>query len=637
MNGMNSDNLSLNTLCLNLLKLKGYLTCWPSELNAEKLKKCFLEQDILERTIVEKFDDDSVFSVDSNQTLLAIVENYYLSIKALIESSNSSELGNLKTRRIFRPFNMGNDGPPSWKDFIENLELHEDTSIENNERMNENMDNLFESVNWMAGWMAGNLSFWRTNAKFDAVPLSFHLPLCYTSSRFMRTVEFKNLLVEVERISMIIERRPQLQLDPVALEVLNYLNSCRGDLEKYSDSTENMIEFLKLASAMVANQSWLEGWHAGSYGNIYRWSHYKDNQCLELNVDMDTDIHSLLNKLINEDSHLVNSRKKFDEILVRLSKKERIMYRNAMNMNTETQLDLKSRIQKFSTDLDVLRCAYEEIKPVLLQQLPDSNHTGNNTTKIALEFCNEKLVERKSIDMLLNYVLNVNLDAEADSILIGLENSKIYVGTPTTYPKLSIYESFFTNYTKIMREMNYLEGLVENVKLRLNSRDLYLQETITETAKKINNLEEKNSNLLSERNDILKELQALRNSSGNSESSTIQAQNISRLPSSQLQCLTEQEIEEEKEVEQWLIEAGLDFNDDFGGLTPINEKDNDDFIDITNRITGLADDNELLQSDLSIIKLQIEHLEAISRQREEILDSISLARQAKRESTSKHI
>lgn len=151
-----------------------------------------------------------------------------------------------------------------------------------------------------------------------------------------------------------------------------------------------------------------------------------------------------------------------------------------------------------------------------------------------------------------------------------------------------------------MLDRSFLQELhiVADLKRRLNSRDEYLQETITETSRRCHYLEQTIAELELENQDLRNDyltLKALTKDASFKPGS--RAQKVEAINASK-------ELAEEQEVSRWILElTNNEATKNDQEQTERDAEDHQDLIKLTQTLTTVADENELLAQDLILIRL----------------------------------
>lgn len=189
-----------------------------------------------------------------------------------------------------------------------------------------------------------------------------------------------------------------------------------------------------------------------------------------------------------------------------------------------------------------------------------------------------------------------------------------------SHGNLTFFETLYKDFTKELKQIAELDKKLKESESRLKSRDEYLQNTIIETAKRTHTLEQKVADLESEKEDLVNDLMNLQSTVPSSSPRLRQPHSPLRAHSS-MSTITMQEIQEEEEVEKWIMDANASRGRD-SAVQVDDHADHEELLALTQTLTTLAEEKELLESDLCIVRLQVEHLEAISRERDVILNDL---------------
>ena len=212
--------------------------------------------------------------------------------------------------------------------------------------------------------------------------------------------------------------------------------------------------------------------------------------------------------------------------------------------------------------------------------------------------------------------------------------------TTTTTRNQTFFQDIYTSFSSELQHVADLEK-------RLRSRDHYLQDTISETAKRCHSLEQTIAELQSENEDLKNDYLNLEArmqmqpaggvvGGGTRSSSKAISGPASMRAAAQLQASKgEKQEKEEREVSRWILELTNTTNQDKEAAAhpPPNQnqnrrkseaerqdrKDTQELINLTQTLTTLAEEKELLEHDLTLVRLQVEHLEAISKERDAII------------------
>ncbi len=190
---------------------------------------------------------------------------------------------------------------------------------------------------------------------------------------------------------------------------------------------------------------------------------------------------------------------------------------------------------------------------------------------------------------------------------------------------LTFFETLYRDFTTELKQIAELDKLLKESESRLKSRDMYLQNTIIETAKKVHMLEQTVADLQNEKEDLMNDIVNLQHSQQPMSPPLRQPSTSSfKIPQKSPSHLTQAEIDEEREVERWIMSANRS-----PVSPPLKPKSSDKdladteaLLELTQTLTSLAEEKELLESDLTIVRLQVEHLEAISKERDLVLQQL---------------
>ncbi|KAJ3306011.1 hypothetical protein HDV03_000548 [Kappamyces sp. JEL0829] len=372
-----------------------------------------------------------------------------------------------------------------------------------------------------------------------------------------------------------------------------------------------------------------------------------------------------LDSFLHEAGQVELKLSEIDAILSAVWKKERKAYQLLGSVGEEKRaslLELSSRIEEIQNVLQELKLTQRGNSLAEIAQLgseeavEDAKYKQYAYHRLLQKFLDSSELNRLDaqlasfIAQLSSGSDSANGDADAPGLGLKIDTSGSLrktqsaetmlspgVGAPSTERQgLPFFESLYKDFHHEVKQVAELDRKLKDSESRLKSRDEYLQNTIIETAKRVHMLEQTVAELESEKED-------LRNDYLNLEARTqgVLARQPSlidvplRTPTSSNRFSQQIEMKEEMEVVQWIkdMDSSPSPTSSTGKLAEREQQDNEQLLELAQTLTTLAEEKELLESDLCIVRLQVEHLEAISRERDAILQDLMEKRMADKRSS----
>jgi hypothetical protein len=197
---------------------------------------------------------------------------------------------------------------------------------------------------------------------------------------------------------------------------------------------------------------------------------------------------------------------------------------------------------------------------------------------------------------------------------------------------IPLLDTLCATFTVELKQLTNLENQLVQTKNRLKQRDEYLQNTIAETSKRVHHLEqyvaelelqrENNWSVKSHKEMIVRGGLVL-HTPGKGSIEDLELDGYERIlipkdvdftPSLGEQAL-EQSLQKKPSEESLRLEDSEELSQS------IQEQDSD-LLNLMQTLTTLAEEKELLEQDLCIVRLQVEHLEAIGKERDAVIASL---------------
>jgi hypothetical protein len=209
---------------------------------------------------------------------------------------------------------------------------------------------------------------------------------------------------------------------------------------------------------------------------------------------------------------------------------------------------------------------------------------------------------------------------------------KIDTSPRSSQEPMPLLDTLCATFTVELKQLTNLENQLMQTKNRLKQRDEYLQSTMAETSKRVHHLEQyvaelelqrdNNWSVKSHKEMIVRGGLVLHTPGKGSIEDleldgferTLIPKDVDFTPSLGEQAL-EQSFETKPSEESLQIDDGEDLSQS------IQEHDAD-LLNLMQTLTTLAEEKELLEQDLCIVRLQVEHLEAIGKERDAVIASL---------------
>ncbi|KAL5032424.1 hypothetical protein BDV3_000995 [Batrachochytrium dendrobatidis] len=285
------------------------------------------------------------------------------------------------------------------------------------------------------------------------------------------------------------------------------------------------------------------------------------------------------------------------------------------------------------------------MSPLITQPLFCS-HTSNSTC------CEQSIVEQHLIlsymnDMVQAYQENNGNGSSSDTFLSSYD-ALFMNGADHLAKQYSPLQSLVSRMVAIVRNTGDVQQKLQSAEARLRARDRYLQSTIMDTARHINELVSVVSELESDKEGLISQLEGSLAERRELESTLISLGYDVR------NNTIKKELQQKVKASLPSVEVSTQTNDNsnanMGSASDSIPRDStkstaknsseetgtfdlDEIDHVASDLSGVIQQNELLQADLSLVRLQVEHLEAVGRERTAMITDL-LKKMGRDESTT---
>ncbi|KAJ3272312.1 Chromosome-associated kinesin kif4a [Terramyces sp. JEL0728] len=444
-------------------------------------------------------------------------------------------------------------------------------------------------LNWLSGWLSGHSTRNRAQSVHIA-PWDREFSVKNVNS--LNNSEIPVIVKQFAALIKVAKNRLENCPDGMATGCLKNIMEL---IEPFSSDKVDYNLFWEKYRQVESSISWLEGWMEGTI-NVTDFA----GQIMDSEATKDADQFKYQSTLyftrLNDIEQTLN---KIGDVHSKLWSLERSALKGLRNVDIEIRDSLTIALSQISDKIEELVTVFNELKTTKQES------TAKDIKELSLKTVQSATSKNVAFHHVLTKVLDSSRILESDLQLLF---SKISKGEDMSKPdpanqsetasdSLTFFQKVFQELTSEIEQMVDLDKRLQDSESRLRSRDVYLQNTIIETAKRVHTLEQTVAELQNEKEDLLSRLE------NNSP--------VLRQPS--LTKMNSREIEEEMEVEQWLSQVKTKKED------TDDKADMDALFALTQTLTTLAEEKELLEADLCIVRLQVEHLEAVSKERDAVL------------------
>ncbi|KAJ3319365.1 Chromosome-associated kinesin kif4a [Boothiomyces sp. JEL0866] len=445
-------------------------------------------------------------------------------------------------------------------------------------------------LNWLSGWLSGHSA---RNRKQSVHIAPWDRDISIKDINPSSNGEISVIAKQLAALAKVAANRLEGCHDEIASECLKNIT----DLIKPSTSDDvDVALFWEKYRHIESSISWLEGWMEGTINVSNLPGQFMDSEATK-DAEQFKYQSAIYFTRLNDIEQTLN---KIGDVHSKLWSLERKSLKGLSNVDIEIRDTLTIALSQLSDKIEELITVFNELKTTKQES------TAKDIKELSLKTVQSAISKNVAYHHVLNKVLDSSRVLESD---LQLLYSKISKGedvqradtskdAEVASDSLTFFQKVFQELTTEIEQMVELDKRLQDSESRLRSRDLYLQNTIIETAKRVHTLEQTVAELQNEKEDLLNRLE---NSSPVLRKST------------SLNKMNSQEMQEEMEVDQWLREVKNKKED------TDDKADMDALFALTQTLTTLAEEKELLEADLCIVRLQVEHLEAVSKERDAVL------------------